>query len=165
MDIIPLSKKYLEETVKMVNDVFPYETNTEWNPERSFLTYINYVEQPESFAKQWVRKIHYWIVLSNTNEVIGVTGLYKTSEDPKDLVWVGWFCVRPNQREKGLGRKLLEWTVEQARIEGYKRLKLYTSTHPNEARAQNLYEKLGFVMIVEEGRRDVYKTIYREKIL
>jgi GNAT superfamily N-acetyltransferase len=166
MNIIPLSKEYLEETIRIVNEIFPYDINAEWNPARSFNSYIELKGNQKPLKEGWLRKLDYWIVLApETNEVIGVTGLYHLEDDPDDLAWLGWYCVREDHRGKGLGRELLEWTIERAKAEGYKRFKLYTSNNPNEARAQALYEKFGFKIVGEEVNEAGYQTIYREKTL
>ena len=166
MNITPLSREYLEETMKMVAEVFPDDVGAIYNPERSFNLGLQYAEHPDLLANsETQRRLGYWIVLNESDEVVGTTGLYNKKDGPPDEVWLGWYCMRKDQRGKGLGRELLEWTVERARAEGYKKFKLYTSTDPNEARAQELYEKLGFKIIGEEDNDDGAKTLYREKTL
>lgn len=166
MNIIPLTKEHLEETIKMVNEVFQNDIDAEYNPERSFKTSLKFIEQPKLLQKSQMDRIDYWIALDdNTNQVIGVTGLYRRKNDPDDIVWLGWYCIRADQRGNGLGRKLLEWTIEKAKVDGYKIFKLYTSTDPNESRAQALYEKLGFMITGKESEGGEYDTLYREKIL
>ena len=51
--------------------------------------------------------------------------------------------VRPDHRKQGIGAKLLEYVIAQARAEGLVRITLLTDMQ-NE-RAQVLYRKLGFV--------------------
>jgi GNAT superfamily N-acetyltransferase len=51
--------------------------------------------------------------------------------------------VRPDFRKQGIGAKLLEYVIAQARAEGLVRITLLTDMQ-NE-RAQVLYRKLGFV--------------------
>jgi GNAT superfamily N-acetyltransferase len=51
--------------------------------------------------------------------------------------------VRPDYRKQGIGAKLLEYVIAQARTEGLVRITLLTDMQ-NE-RAQVLYRKLGFV--------------------
>jgi len=153
MNIIPLREQYLDETIQMTNAIFPEDVDAEWNPEKSFKI---------SLQRNDLATLGYWILLNEGGEVIGVTGLYQRgNEDPKDLVWLGWYGVCADERGKGLGKELLEWTIEKARSEGYKRLRLYTSTDPNEARAQELYEKVG-LKVVEEEKTDGDKILYRE---
>ena len=166
MNILPLSKKYLDQTIQLAQEIFPGDAEHFWNPDRSFKFSLRLIDDPGLWKERNLDKIGYWIVLNDVDEVVGVTGLYRTNEDPEGLVWLGWYCVRADQRGKGLGRKLLEWTIEKAKSEGFKILKLYTSTDPNEARAQELYEKMGFKLIGEEQEKDEkYKTLYRERVL
>ncbi len=51
--------------------------------------------------------------------------------------------VRPDNRKQGIGARLLEYVIDQARAEGVLRLTLLTDMQ-NES-AQVLYRKLGFV--------------------
>jgi ribosomal protein S18 acetylase RimI-like enzyme len=70
--------------------------------------------------------------------------------------------VDPKARGRRIGQALIEHTVARARDAGDKLIRLYTSTDPNEAAAQHLYEKNGFVEI---GRKTgLFGTmIFREK--
>ena len=54
--------------------------------------------------------------------------------------------------------------MRQARAQGKKYFCLYTSTLPNEAAAQGLYEKYGF-RVTKEKNRLFYKMLYRELAL
>jgi GNAT superfamily N-acetyltransferase len=51
--------------------------------------------------------------------------------------------VRPDYRKQGIGARLLEYVIEQARAEGVLRLTLLTDMQNEQA--QVLYRKLGFV--------------------
>lgn len=53
--------------------------------------------------------------------------------------------VRPSARSAGTGRALVEALIAEARVIGYRRLCL--DTLPVMARAQELYERLGFIDI------------------
>ena len=82
------------------------------------------------------------------------------------MIWLGWYCLDKNERGKGFGREILEWTINNVKEKGYKIMRLYTTTDPNEATAQKLYEDLSFKIIDEEQKEgDSYKTLYRERIL
>jgi ribosomal protein S18 acetylase RimI-like enzyme len=77
-------------------------------------------------------------------------------------MWVSWFCVDPKARGKGIGQKLIEHTICLAAQAGVQRLRLYTSTDPNEEAAQRLYEKNGFKEIRRE--KGLFGTkIFRER--
>ena len=51
--------------------------------------------------------------------------------------------VRPDYRKQGIGARLLEYVIEQARAEGILRLTLLTDMQNEQAQA--LYRRLGFV--------------------
>ena len=51
--------------------------------------------------------------------------------------------VRPGHRGKGLGRRLAETIIEEARVIGYKKMRLDSLTSLKEAAV--LYRSLGFV--------------------
>lgn len=159
MHPIPLTEKYLASTVKMVNKVFPQDADAIWNPEKSLPLSL----RPQSELKEDAF-VDYWIVLDDNDEIIAVTGMYRLKDDPEDVVWLGWYCIRADQRGKGFGRKLLNWTTEKAKERGFKKMRLYTSTDPNEAVAQILYEKEGFKITGEDEGDGVHRTLYREKI-
>lgn len=92
----------------------------------------------------------YYIVYK-ANEPVGITGLYIdefTQED--DVVWLGWFGVLPEYRNKGLGCEILLKSLELAKDKGFKVLRLYTSK--NNQSACNLYDKL--MDFVEEYTRE-----------
>lgn len=116
MNPIPLSEKYLKATVEMVNEVFPQDLGAVWNPEKSLPLSL----RPQSELKEDTF-VDYWIVLDEKEEVIGVTGMYRLNEDPEDVVWLGWYCVRSDQRGRGFGRELLEWTIKKAKERGLKK--------------------------------------------
>ena len=72
-----------------------------------------------------------------------------------------WFCVDPNRRGHGIGKKLIEFSIEKAEQCGKDYLRLYTSDHSSEAAAQGLYEKYGLVVVKKEKHgSDTY--LYRE---
>lgn len=160
MNIVPLTQSRLGEAVEMVNNVFPEDIEAIWNPERSLPLSL----RPQSELKEDVF-VDYWVLLNDKEEIIGVTGMYRLKEDEGDVVWLGWYCVRADQRGKGLGKELLEWTIEKAKERGFRKMKLYTSTDPNEAVAQTLYEKMDFKITGEDAGDGIHKTLYREKIL
>ncbi|MES2006493.1 MAG: GNAT family N-acetyltransferase [Patescibacteria group bacterium] len=108
-----------------------------------------------------MRSLAYWVVSEN-GTVVATTGLYRYRGDKQGEVNLGWFCVAPEMRGAGLGRKVLEWTMMRAQIEGAKTLKLYTSNSSNEAAAQKLYESVGLTVVREEPHGE-YIYMYREK--
>jgi ribosomal protein S18 acetylase RimI-like enzyme len=107
-------------------------------------------------------KVAFAVYIDETNAVLGTTGLYQYKRDAQEAMWVSWFCVDPKARGKGIGQKLIEHTICLAAQAGVQRLRLYTSTDPNEEAAQRLYEKNGFKEIRRE--KGLFGTkIFRER--
>ena len=77
----------------------------------------------------------YWVALNENGDIIGTTGLYSEKDDFHEAIWLSWFCVDPDVRGQGIGKQLIEFSIEMARSYGKKYLRLYTSDDPNEAAA------------------------------
>jgi len=96
-----------------------------------------------------------------TGRLVGTTGLYAYTRDAAETVWLAWFCVDPEMRRRGIGSRLLDFTIQEARRTGRQYLRLYTSDRPNEAAAQLLYESRGLEVVARKKR--LFQTIiYRE---
>ncbi len=87
-----------------------------------------------------IRVPRFWVAVDEADRVLGTVGLYETGDG---VLWLGWFCTAPEARGRGVGRRLLNHAIDTARSEGQSSLRLYTSTDPNEAAAQILYERMG----------------------
>lgn len=84
----------------------------------------------------------FWLVRQD-GQTIGITGLYGYRRYPDDA-FMNWFGVMPSARRGGLGRQILDWTVETARRKGFRHFRLYTEAGDNDA-AIALYRKAGMV--------------------
>ena len=90
-------------------------------------------------------KIGKLYVAKDANRVVAMASLLftvSTAEGGKAALFED-LVVSPDYRKQGIGAKLLEYVIGQARTEGVLRLTLLTDMQ-NE-RAQVLYRKLGFV--------------------
>ncbi|WP_237390473.1 GNAT family N-acetyltransferase [Fulvivirga sediminis] len=91
-------------------------------------------------------KAELWVAEEGGN-VVGCCGIYPTSGLPAGCVELVKFYLAPNARGKGVGRALMEKSMESAQNMGYKQV--YLESHPKFAKAVGMYEKLGFVMLPE----------------
>ncbi|ASQ91109.1 hypothetical protein CHL67_09450 [Prosthecochloris sp. GSB1] len=162
MPIIPCSDELMGQAESLVRSVFRSMTPIE---RFSFAG----IRRPGSFAGLLLMflagikdKVAFDVYVDESRNVLGTTGLYRYKRDAGEAVWVAWFCVAPEARGQGIGQALIEHTVTRARDAGFDRIRLYTSTDPNEAAAQRLYAKNGFREI---GRKKGMFTtkIFREK--
>lgn len=160
--IEPLTQTTIQQAIAITDRVFPSQGLTEkasytfrlslisgWFPQ-IVLRMVNIVE------------VNYWVAVES-DQVLGTTGLYGYSEDFDEAYWLGWTCVCPEARGRGIGKKLVDYAIAQAQQSDKSFLRLYTSTDPNEAVAQNLYENRGLRIIKEEVLiGSPYKRMYRE---
>ena len=161
MEIIPVDKNNAKETIALLNRIFPKDINRYNNPEIGIMCSQypeNYKDYYDHFNLLWTSPF----VLMERGRIIGTTGIYHLATDPEDQVWLGWFCIDPDFRKKGFGGMLIEWTMDQARQKGFKKMKLYTSDDPEVTTSEILYDKLGFKKVGEEkgdGETIIYKEV------
>ena len=99
------------------------------------------------------KEVGFAVFCQNFSTFMGRAGMYL--ED---------IYIMPEYRGQGIGKQLIEFSIEAARGYGKKYLRLYTSTDPNEAAAQFLYEKYGFRVFRVE-RKYWGALLYRERVL
>lgn len=141
-----LSQERLEEALVIIGVTFPdslaavtdiYKTSLENNKE----------------DEHWKtrRILEYWMAIDTvTNNIVGLTGFYQLTKHTTDEIWLGWYAVDPKVRGNGIGRKILEWTIGEARKRGYVYFRLWTTTDPGEAVAQKLYDSMGLNIYKKE---------------
>lgn len=163
MKIIPLSKKYYKKASKLVNSVFLDE---DYSPSKELKASLS-KKNLKKFQKHYYNELlnlKYYIAVDAYNSVLGVIGLYTLKNDSKDNIWLGWYCVSPEHRGNKIGKKLLEFAIEEAKRQGKNYLSLYTSTDDNEALAQKIYDINNFDIIYIKDMKD-YSLLYRRKNL
>ncbi len=160
IQIIPVSAETIDPALNLIHQIFPHTTPEE-DPDLWFKMSIDPEKYTDKIRENGCRDVRYFVALNKeTNQVIGTTGLYHLNKDLPGTVWLGWFCVDPNFRRKGIGRYMLGWTIDKAKSEGESTLKLYTS--PKESpEAQILYDKFGFISIGED-LKDGSPVTYKE---
>lgn len=164
--IVPLSEENVNEAIRMALRTFDTGKEEFDYAPRWFKASLAPKKHKAEYGKFGVTWLKYWVAIEpKSKKVVGSTGLYLNKKDEKDAYWLGWFGVDPNFRRRGVGRKLLEFSIARARKDGKKYLRLYTSRLPSEANAQILYEKMGFKETGEGKRPDIgirVTMVYRE---
>ena len=156
--IIPLvNKEEIKQTAKMAVGVFPYIAT---HVRLTFWLYRN----RDSKLKNLLRligvkeQLNYWVAVNEQGKIIGTIGLYTKASDSHNSVWMAYFCVDPESRMQGVGRKLIEYAIEQAKLLDVRYFNLYTSTLKNESASHGLYNKYGF-RIVKTKNKLFYKVL------
>ena len=164
MPIVPCSGRLRGQAESLVRSVFPSMSPIE---RFSFIA----IRRPDNFTSRLLMFLAgvkdlmaFDVYVDEVDLVLGTTGLYRYKKDFDRAVWLSWFCVDPNARGRGIGQALIEHSVARARETGISLMRLYTSTDPNEASAQRLYVRNGFM---EVGRKKGLRstTVFREKKL
>lgn len=142
--IEPLSKKTLSDACELTLKVFHPKASDEDYPPKWIKASLNPKANKNTYSDLDVKSLQYWVALNDKDKAIGVIGLYTLIHDEEEAYWLAWYCVGPKSRGKGIGKALLDYVVAKAKKDGKRWLRLYTSNDPNEKRANEMYNKLGF---------------------
>jgi putative acetyltransferase len=85
-----------------------------------------------------------WVAEWN-HQVVGCCGIYPTEGLGDGTAELVKFYVTPSARGRGIGKKLIEKSIDSAKELGYK--ELYLESMPQFSNALNLYERLGFKIL------------------
>ena len=86
----------------------------------------------------------YWVAESD-GEIAGGCGIYPTENLPQGCVELVKFYVKSTSRGIGLGKKLMDRSIESARVFGY--TSIYLESFPTLEKALELYTIAGFKRI------------------
>ncbi len=162
MKIEPLSRTTLKQAIAVVDQVFPDQGFTEKASYALRLSLMSGWFPHLVLRSVQIAEVSYWVALEDY-KVLGTTGLYTYTHDWQEAYWLGWTCVLPQARGRGIGGKLLDYAIAQAHSSNKSFLRLYTSTAPNEAVAQTLYENRRLKIVKEQPiLGTAHKKIYRE---
>lgn len=107
MKIISKNKeiRYEQVTTDNMDLAFNIQKN-EWkdNPDKE-----NFLDKAINAKKDYVSFIAYY-----NNVPIGITGVYTENID-KESIWLDWFCVVPEFRNRGFGKQILEDTIDKVK--------------------------------------------------
>lgn len=83
-----------------------------------------------------------YFVAEIDNKIVGGSGIFPTDGLPDDVCELVKMYLIPSARGSGLGRMLIERSLEAAKESGYK--KVYLESMPELSKALKVYEKFGF---------------------
>ncbi len=160
--MVPLTAENLPAAMEAGRDSFRYGMGL-LNPGADFKASLAPMAT-KMHAGQVEMNGRYWLMVDRENRVLGTTGLYQTAKDQGEAVWLGWMGLRPQYRGMGLGQKLLDFSIQEARKTDASYLRLYTSDYSAERAAQQLYEKFGLKVVAEMKHDTVpfIKYLFRE---
>ena len=133
--------------------------------ERKYLTMLEAQPEPDTlrFVKSNLENGNPMMVALAGDKVIGwcdVRREFFPSRAHRGTLCIG---LLPEWRGRGVGRRLLEATLAQARRSGFKRIEL--DVHADNPRAIALYEKAGFVREGVVRDASLIDSVFRDAIL
>ncbi len=150
-----VTKDNIQQSLIVLKDIFPNDYIQAEGHYHDFIDKQSAIWKEERFWE--------YFLVKDSNKCVGLTGLYNSRNQNIDEVWCGWYGVVPDERGRGLGRAILDWTIDRARVLGYKKFRLWTTTDDSEKKAQNLYEKVGLNIYNRERFEDSnLQRLYRE---
>lgn len=113
-------------------------------------------------AREHIGRIWKYYIVIVDNEPVGVIGIYTLENAPLEG-WVGWTCVIPPYRERGVGKKAVEFILKKAEEQGCTTLRAWqTASHRFDPMCK-LFQDMGFKMEVFPGQdnTDGYRVFSR----
>ncbi len=95
----------------------------------------------ESFR---IEKSVLWVAEEN-GQILGCCGIYPTTGLPQQCVELVKFYLPKESRGKGIGKILMEKSIDSAKEFGY--LELYIESLPQFSKAVDMYRKQGFIQL------------------
>ena len=112
-----------------------------------FYNMENREEATKVFINEREKEFHYIVAIEN-NEILGLVTWLVHGLPKHGLFELDRICILGNARGKGIGRKLVDALIEDARgwdmDRNEKARKLYLLTHEDNTNAHLFYEKVGF---------------------
>jgi GNAT superfamily N-acetyltransferase len=125
----------IPQLVQLLGILFTQEAELDPDPEKQRRA-LEIILQDESRARIYVAR--------DAGMIVAMAALHFTTSTAEGgkVAWLEDCIVRPEHRRKGIGRRLLDYVIAQARTEGALRVMLLTDG--DNASAQALYRQSGF---------------------
>lgn len=142
MKLQPLQAETLLATQQVAAELFPWEHEHQL----ALPAALHPQRHAAFFAERGLASVRCWTMrpaVGAVAEVAGLATLYGYQAQPEEL-WLAWFGITPRVRGRGIGSRLLDWVIQQARNEGRRTLRLWTTDEAEYAAAVGLYTQRGF---------------------
>ncbi len=117
----------------------------------------------EYFYSRARSKDRVFVAVTSRNKVIGVSGYFHDTKEPKGIFWLAWTYVIPSYRHYGIGNAFIRVIERELRRRGARKLYLNTSGHNIYKGAIRFYLDRGFKW--EGYLRDYYRKGEDQMIL
>lgn len=155
LEIVPLSSSFVSRASCLVDTTFRHHKTKRHSPSDRIKSCLRNKEW-KSDGKEYVNLKYFVLKPIDSLKVMGFIGFYRNKKDNPFKMWIDWLVVDPEARGKGLGSVLVDFAISYAKNHGFTLLSLYTTNHPSESKAQELYAQKGF--IVKEVKPSVFWT-------
>ena len=148
---------------EQIRELFAEYTNMLVTEDPSFQAYLDlqgYEEEIRHLEKKYGRPEGRLYLALSEGKAAGCIGLRKLDEERCEMKR---FYVRPEYRGRGIGRRLVEMILADAREIGYRTMLL--DTLPFMKSAMHLYDQVGFYEIGSYNDSPVETTIFLRKDL
>lgn len=144
-----LQAENLDEAIRLARELFPEDVGLTNSPEFEYRASLGSSEHQQKLEELGIRPRLNWVAYDKAGKICALTGLHTRigAEPEGDEVWLNWFGISKEKQDVQLGAVLLDWTLEQARANGYKRIKLLVKKEDESGtstKAFLFYEKYGF---------------------
>lgn len=126
-------KKDKSALIRILDDIFNQEDRRAAKKDIIFETEL----KKDHIRDDWI----YWIAEMD-KKIIGFVGIIVYSKSKSS--WISWLGIRKKFQGKGVGKKLLEHAIKEAKKTKAKNLLVEGGTLPMFQKANNLYRKYGF---------------------
>ena len=156
----------MDQTV-MIGHLEDYDIEQAKNLLREYIEWINIdlsfqhiSDELASFPSPYEPPDGAFIVAKDGSQVIGGVGMKRIGTDICEMKRL---FVKDEYKAQRIGKRLIEAIIEEARLKGYKRMRL--DTLEKMKKAQLLYRQFGFYEIEKYVENPIEGTVFMEKRL
>lgn len=127
-----MNLKYEKIDKKNINIAYEIKKNI-WPEDPDYNSFLDKIENSSDDNISWL--------VYDNKEIIGITGIYVEDED-NESIWLDWFAILPQYRQKGYGKRVLLDTIDYCKkLNKYLYFRVDTTYYENRP-ALFLYDKV-----------------------